>query len=105
LPGLSIKTTRPVYVFKNAGIGFQASYEEYFADDDRYVEDTRIHHKSAQLIFDKIPNLELSIGLEHFVQWAGISPEFGVLPRCIKDYLRMFSGLEGDNNVGGEEAN
>src|SRR5690606_12980487 len=62
LPGLSLRTTGPVYIFKKAGIGFQASYEEYFTDDDRYVKDIRIHHKSAHLVFNKIPNVEISVG-------------------------------------------
>lgn len=105
LPGLGMRTTRPVYIFKTAGIGFQASLEEFFTDDDRYVEETRVHHKSAHIVFDKIPNLEISLGLEHFVQWAGISPQYGVLPRKFKDYLSMFSGIEGSDDVGGEEAN
>lgn len=105
LPGLSLKTTRPVYLSKRAGIGFQASLEEFITDDDRYVRDTRIHHKSAHLVIDKIPNFEISLGLEHFVQWAGISPEFGVLPKGLDDYLKMVTGREGNNDVGGEEAN
>ena len=105
LPGLSLKTTRPVYISKRAGIAFQATLEEFITDDERYVADTRVHHKSAYLVIDKIPGIEFSLGLEHYVQWAGISPEFGVLPRGFDDYLRMFMGSEGSNDVGGEEVN
>ncbi len=80
LPGISLKTSKPIYFLPDAGLAFEASLEEFITDDDRFVPDTRIHHKSFNLIFSKIRNFEFNVGLHHFVQWAGISPEFGKLP-------------------------
>lgn len=105
LPGISLRTTRPVMFWKEAGLGFQASLEEFITDDDRYVMDTRIHHKSFYLVLDRVRNFQFTVGLEHFVQWAGISPTYGKLPGSYKDYFNVFTGREGGDNVGGEEAN
>ena len=105
MPGISFKTTRPVYFVKSAGLAFQASLEEFITDDERYVIDTRVHHKSFHLIFDKIPNVQLTAGVQHFVQWAGTSPVFGKLPGSFDDYMNVFKGKEGADDVGGQEAN
>lgn len=101
LPGLSVKTLRPVYFLPKAGLAFEAGLEEFFTDDDRFVPDTRIHHKSFNLIFSGIRNFEFNVGLHHFVQWAGISPEFGKLPGSFDDYLRVVSGMGTGEEVGG----
>ena len=106
LPGISIKTTRPVYFLPDAGLAFEAGLEEFITDDDRFVRDVRIHHKSFNLIFSKIRNFEFNVGLHHFVQWAGTSPEFGKLPGSFEDYLRVVSGMgTGEEIGGGNEVN
>lgn len=105
LPGISFQTKDPIYFWKNAGLAFEASLEEFITDDERYVENTRIHHKSFHVIFSKINNFEIKVGLQHFVQWAGTSPDFGKLPGSFDDYINVFTGREGSDAVGGEEAN
>jgi len=57
------------------------------------------------VIFNKINNFEVKVGLQHFVQWGGDAPDFGKLPGSFGDYINVFIGREGDNNVGGQEAN
>ena len=101
LPGLSIKTLRPVYFLPKAGLAFEAGLEEFITDDERFVKDTRIHHKSFNLIFSGINNFEFNVGLHHFVQWAGTSPEFGKLPGGFEDYLRVVGGSGTGEEVGG----
>lgn len=105
LPGLSLKIIEPVYFWKRGGLAFKASLEEFITDDDRFVPDTRVHHKSFHLIFDKIQNFEFTVGLQHFVQWAGTSPDYGKLPGGFNDYIDVFTGKEGSDDVEGEEAN
>ncbi len=105
LPGISFQTKKPVYFWKSAGLAFEASLEEFITDDERYVVDTRVHHKSFHLVIDKIPNFEIKLGLQHFAQWAGTSPDFGKLPGSFSDYLDVFLGQEGNVDVGGQEVN
>jgi len=101
LTGISFQTKHPIYFWKNAGLAFEVSLEEFITDEDRYVEDTRVHHKSFHLVFDKIQNFEIKLGVQHFVQWAGTSPEFGKLPGSFNDYLKVFTGSGVSEEVGG----
>ncbi|MBZ9731002.1 capsule assembly Wzi family protein [Salegentibacter sp. JZCK2] len=89
LPGIRLFTKRPVFFKNNSGFGFEASLEEYFMDDDRYVENTRIHHKSFHLVYRSSPGFQISAGLRHFVQWGGTHPELGDLPSDFEAYTRV----------------
>lgn len=105
MTGLSLSTSRPVVFWKEAGLGFKASWEELLMDDDRYVQNTRLHHKSVHLVFSKIRNLEISAGLQHFAQWAGTSPRYGKLPGSLSDYVSVItgSGMTGKGREGIED--
>jgi hypothetical protein len=105
LPGISFQTKNPIYFWKKAGLAFEASLEEFITNDDRYVKDIRVHHKSFHLVYDKKQNFELKVGLQHFVQWAGTSPDYGKLPGSFRDYIDVFTGQEGNEDVGGQEIN
>ncbi|WP_026838129.1 capsule assembly Wzi family protein [Gillisia sp. JM1] len=105
LPGISLSLMNPVRISKKLGLSIDATLEEFITDDERYVENTRIHHKSFHVIFDKLNNFEIKAGLQHFVQWGGTSPDFGELPSSFGDYVDVFTGKEGEDTVGGQEAN
>ncbi|MGA9591024.1 MAG: capsule assembly Wzi family protein [Salegentibacter sp.] len=106
LPGIRFSTSRTIFFGKERrGLGFDASLEEYVTDDDRYVNETRIHHKSFHLVYKASDKFEIKAGLQHFVEWAGISPDYGRLPSSFQDYLSVFAGREGSDSVNGEEAN
>ncbi|HER39915.1 MAG TPA: hypothetical protein ENO10_01705 [Salinimicrobium catena] len=105
LPGVSFEIYEPVYFWKSAGLGFKASWEEFFTDDERYVENLRIHHKSFHFVYSGVRNVELIFGVQHFAQWGGISPEEGSLPMGFEDYLRVITGRQGENTEVGEQLN
>ncbi|MCP9199916.1 capsule assembly Wzi family protein [Gramella sp. GC03-9] len=107
IPGIQIFTRKPVFLFaEDHGIGFMAGLEEYLLNDERYIENTRLHHKFGKLVYRSQGDFEISIGGYHFVQWAGISEEFGKLPNSFDDYLRIFFSRPSENDVGdGQEVN
>ena len=93
LPGISFKIPEAVPIWKEVGLGFKLSWEEFFSDErDRYIENIRVHHKSFNLVFSGMRNLELSAGVQHYVQWAGKSSEHGDLPSGFEDYLKVITG-------------
>lgn len=105
ISGVGVETNRPVMFWERAGLGFEASWAEYFSDEkERYIQVPRIHHKSFKLVYTGIRNLEIVAGLQHYVQWAGESPEHGELPSGFEDYLRVVSGgsLSGGTGFVGE---
>ena len=81
LPGVGFEIEEPIMLWPRAGLGIKASWEEYITDDDRYVDNLRVHHKSFHVVFNKIRNVELIFGIQHFAQWAGFSPDYGRLPQ------------------------
>lgn len=106
-PGIGIYSIDPLYLFGDHGPGVMASLEEYLLDDQRYIEDTRVHHKSFHFVYkSEYPDFRIDLGVQHYVQWAGKSEEFGVLPKSFEDYIRIFSGMASDEDVGnGQEVN
>ncbi|MDT0649771.1 capsule assembly Wzi family protein [Autumnicola edwardsiae] len=104
LLGLLLETKRPVFLFGDDGIGFTASFGEFFTDDNRFVKNTRIHHKSFNLVYKNSDKFQVSAGLQHFVQWAGTSPEYGELSSDLESYARIFLGMQGDSEQGAENA-
>ena len=101
LPGIRISTSRPIFFKNNRGLGFEASLEEYFMDDDRFVENTRLHHKSFHLVYKHSPKFQISAGLQHFVQWAGTHPEYGDLPSDFNAYTKVVTGKGVGNDASG----
>ena len=100
LPGIRLFTTRPIFFKNNRGLGFQASLEEYLMDDERFVENTRLHHKSFHLVYKSSPKFQISAGLRHFVQWGGTHPEFGDLSSDFEAYTRAVTGRGAGEDTG-----
>jgi len=106
LPGIQIKSHRPIYFNKNEKLGFEFSLNDYLLGDDRFVKDARLHHKSFHIVYNYSSTLNIKAGIQHFAQWAGNSPESGQQPSGFSDYLRVFAGREGGkNSVDGDRVN
>jgi hypothetical protein len=86
------------FIFWKKWFRFKAEYDEGILNDERVVENTRLHHKS--LYFKTIikSKVHLSLGLNHYVMWGGISPVYGELPNTLKDYITYVSGQPGNSN-------
>lgn len=105
IPGARFYIRNPVFFLGDHGLGFKLSYEEYLMDDDRYIEKARLHHKSFHFVYRSLSNFQISLGAHHFVEWGGISEEFGKLPSKFDDYLKVITGNASDDAVGGQEVN
>ncbi|WP_051286472.1 capsule assembly Wzi family protein [Salinimicrobium terrae] len=107
LPGIEIGTNRPVFfsgsdnTAEPTGLGFEASWEEYFMGKDRYVEGAMLHHKNLRLVYRFSEQWELKAGIHHFAQWGG-SPagdESQKRPSSFSDYLEVISGQGGESGL------
>ena len=99
LPGIQLSTIRPIFFWPKAGLGFEASWEEYQMEEERHVRNARLHHKSFHLVLQPVPTFKIKAGLQHFVQWAGTSGDRGKQPGGFDDYLLILTG-----QGGGEDA-
>jgi hypothetical protein len=73
-------------------------YEEGLLNDERYVMDTHLHHKSFYMRLGTPQNIQLSGGLEHYLMWGGTHPEYGALPGW-EDYCKYVTGQHGGSNA------
>ncbi len=76
----------------------KGTYTHGWFNDDRYVDNVYLHHKNLYgRLGEKFP-VNVFFGLEHFVQWGGISPDpqYGNLPKDFDAYLRVVKGQGGD---------
>ncbi|AVR46878.1 hypothetical protein C7S20_17325 [Christiangramia fulva] len=105
IPGIRFFIHDPVFFLGDHGLGFKFAFEEYLMDDDRYIESARLHHKSFRLVYRSLSNFQIALGADHYVQWGGISDEFGKLPSEFSDYLKAITGRASDDAVGGQEVN
>ena len=104
LPGIQIGTTRPIFFSGKEGLGFEASWNDYWLEHDRYVRNAKLHYKRFFLVYRK-NSFQVKGGLHHFVQWAGTSPEEGKQPNGFDNYLRVIMGRKGstDANIGDQQ--
>ena len=97
LPGLLIQNAKPIRLFK--GFSFDAAIAHYQLNDDRFVDDTRVHYKKLLFNWDITNTSVLRFGLQHVAQWGGVSPDRGAQPDGFDDFIQIFFG-----RGGGEEA-
>lgn len=80
-------------------------YEEGLLNDQRFVDDAHLHHKSFYFRLGNTSSLQFTAGLEHYVMWGGTHPIYGELPAW-KDYYKYITGSAGGNNsLPGEQEN
>ncbi|WP_273017206.1 capsule assembly Wzi family protein [Leeuwenhoekiella blandensis] len=94
LPGVYVQMLKPLKIFK----WFEASatFGHYFLEEDRYVSNAQVHHKSLELALVFSPGDRLSGSMKHYVQFGGTSPDFGEQPQAFSDYVKAFFGSSGD---------
>jgi hypothetical protein len=92
--------------FAKSWLSFKASYGDYLMNDKRFVDNTRLHHKSLYFKSKLNQKLDLIVGLDHYAQWGGTSLTTGKQPSGFKDYIKIITGKEGGSNAsGGDQIN
>lgn len=96
----SALTFKPVPGVQN-WLAFRFEYDEGILNDNRYVSDTHLHHKSFYFkIQPQRSDWDVQFGAEHFVMWGGTSRDdyIGKMPSDFKSYLLYFFGSMGSDN-------
>lgn len=99
MPKLVIET--PGYVdvpFTKGYLEANGSLAHGWFEKDRYVDNVMLHQKHLHLRFGGDFFINASLGLIHFAQWGGISPDprFGALPSDFDAFTRVFLVQGGD---------
>jgi hypothetical protein len=102
MPKLVLAT--PGYVdvpFTKGYVEVNGSLAHGWFEEDRYVKDVYMHQKHAHIRFGGDSRLNVSLGLIHFAQWGGVSPNprFIELPSDLDAYKRVFFAQSGAANT------
>lgn len=98
LPGFLLEASEPLKLSEKFEVDWGIAH--YSLNDDRYVNNTRLHYKRLHLIWNLNNKSYLKGGITHFAQWAGFSPEDGQQPKDFNAFFDIFLAKEG----GGEAA-
>lgn len=96
---LSTQGYKPLPFLKK-WFSFKAEYDEGILNDNRHVDNARLHHKSLYLRLKPGRLWMIQGGMEHIVMWAGTSSDerYGELPKGFNSYFRYILGRSGDEN-------
>ncbi len=76
LPGVEISTNGLIFPFKyEQGLGFDAGWGEYLMEEERFMQEARLHHKRFSLAYRTAGNFQVEIGYRHYAQWGGNARE------------------------------
>lgn len=104
LPGILLEANEPIRISNTFSIDWGIGH--YQLNDDRYVDDVRVHYKRLGLTAVFNENHKLTGRLQHFAQWAGTSPTFGDLPDDFSAFVDVFFARSGaESTIGGEVIN
>ena len=93
VPGVSLSTNGYIpFLFAKKWFSWRFLYEEGILKDKQFVTNAHLHHKNLHLRASLSPSLSLSVGLEHYVFWGGVSPKYGQLPEW-SQYMRYVTGF------------
>jgi len=103
MPGIEFATDGWYSVpFTRDYIKLNLLYSESLTQDIRYVEGTRVHRKYVYGLFGgKLP-VNLYFGLNHSVQWGGVSRDTAIgdqNPKSIKDYILTIFPTSGTDST------
>ncbi|PKA84348.1 capsule assembly protein Wzi [Ulvibacter sp. MAR_2010_11] len=88
LPGLILEANNPIKISEIFEVDWGIAH--YSLNDDRFVDNTRVHYKRVGLITTFNEKHKLTAQLQHFVQWGGTSPVEGQLPNDFEAFVDVF---------------
>lgn len=99
LPRLRFETNGFIsFPFVPRWLSVRSRYEEgWLNDDNRFVQNTRLHQKFVHFGFKLDSRSFLIVGLDHYSMWGGTHPTVGPLPSGFDDYFRYVLGLPGSD--------
>ena len=107
LGGLLLEANDPLNLSETFSLDWGIAH--YQLNDDRFVNDVKVHYKRLGVIAQFNENNKLTAQIQHYAQWGGTSPVFGELPNDFSAFVDVFFaknapeiGVEGEilNAVG-----
>lgn len=101
IPGVVLETSKPISITNKVSVDLALGH--YRLNDDRDVRKTNIHYKSLSINLGT-ERQRLQLGLDHYVQWGGVSPEGEEFPDDLKAFAEVFLGRGGTGTDNSNES-
>ena len=98
LPGINAWSDW-IHVDKYHIFGIKGNIAHYQMNDLRHIQDAMVHNKSLAVKFGFRDIVTLEAGLDHWVQWGGVSPFLGQRPSSFQDLVRVMFGSKGGDDA------
>ena len=98
LPGVNLWSDW-IYFEKGHWFGVKGNLAQYKMMDERWTMGTLVHNKSLAFKLALGRKVDLEFGIDHWVQWGGVSRDLGQRPSSWKDYYRVMFALPGGNDA------
>jgi hypothetical protein len=100
MPKISIQTNGYVDVPCTKGyLAFKGGLSHGWFENNREAKDLLLHHKYAYIKLGGTFPVNINYGIQHVVQWGGVSPSMGTMPVTLKNYMRIFLGKSGGSDA------
>lgn len=96
LPGVLLEANKPLAISKTFAIDWGIGH--YMLNDNRYIDDVRVHYKRLGLITTLNDKSKLSLQLQHYAQWAGTAPDGAELQNDFDAFTNVFIASKGDKD-------
>jgi len=97
MPKVSIESNGYVDVpFTKGYLEVKGGLSHGWFNDNIGMEKLLLHHKYASIRLGGRFPVNINYGLQHVVQWGGVSAKYGSMPVSWKNYKRIFLGKSGD---------
>ena len=104
LPGLLVEASKPLKISSTFFVDWGIA--QYQLNDDRYIDKVRVHYKRLGLISRLTENSALTLRIQHYAQWGGVTPDGTQLQNDFNAFARVFIATKGgDYSAAGESAN
>ncbi|PKQ64381.1 hypothetical protein BZG02_06075 [Labilibaculum filiforme] len=85
--------------YTNGYIAIKGLLSDGITTDDRYIDNTRIHHKNLYVRLFKDSKISVSGGIEHYALWSGTHPVNGDISGSLHKYFKVFRGTGDDDGA------
>ncbi|MAP55572.1 capsule assembly Wzi family protein [Altibacter sp.] len=103
LPGIRLEANDPIRLSNTFALDWGIAH--YQLNDDRYVQDTRVHYKRLGLITSITERNTITARIQHVAQWGGTSPVYGDFPDGLDTFFDVFIAKKRTITVNGTQLN
>lgn len=100
IPKVMLSTPYFIPVFKYQWLKISAGIAHgWLGYKESYVQNPYLHQKYLYIRLGDPQKISFTAGIQHYVQWGGISPKYGQLPDDLKNFAKVFFAYNNEDRL------